>query len=220
MSNGLAAKLADVKTSIREPEKSGTLNFADHDYWTRSDLFGAIRAELANRDIDWSPDSELVDLRPVDGGIMAVVKVTITFTDGETGEESTCSGIGQSISNDDKSVASATTQAIRFAITNKFQICDDMYEAMDTTVRQQNEGVHRESSDPNGFDQPLQALKGRLKGLDFSKSQTKEFLNYLARREESNTPPEMPEAALQKWADRLVNGPDEKVREKVMDKLD
>jgi hypothetical protein len=222
----IAQKLANVALEIPQPDKSGENDFDGYKYHTRNDLVDAIRQTLFEHGVAVFPSTTLVDHKnapKTKGGspqFRANVHVELTFVDGETGDARTVSWDGESVMTGDKATASAGTQAIRFALLNTFLISDDMIEEEHQRRNPESRNVHRETSDSTGFDQPLEAIKGRLKGLDFSQPQTKEFLAYLARREEANTPREITEAALQKWADRLVNGPDEKVREKVMDKLD
>lgn len=217
-------KLAAITRDIDKPEESGYLSYQDHHYSTRDDLLDVLRKETIDKGVTMIPNSELVAHREDvnDGETRAVVRVELTFVDTETGDEYTASWLGESSSSDDKSTASAETQALRLLITNLFQLSDGMVEAVhggnpasDTNQQESGGQVHRDESPEH----PVKRMTKRLRELGFSDDQIAGWADYVAAVEGADELRDVDDAKVAKWAAQLEESTDEKVRAKVMKEI-
>lgn len=142
-------KLALVMQECRYITKTGNNTFHGYSYVTSSDVLEKINSALCNVQIATTADTELLDLREVQtakGNMdkLATVKVTITLSDAESGEQVTISGIGSGQDAGDKAIMKAETAAIKYAYMLSFCIAtgDDPEADKQTDERTQQVQEH------------------------------------------------------------------------------
>jgi len=214
----LAKKLTEVTQKIEKPEKSGYLSYANHEYSTKDDLFDVMRTILADHGVDFSPSAELTHIS-FEGDTKAVVTVEVTLTDAETGEVQTSSWVGAA-EGDDKTVAAASTQALRFWIVNKFQLSDGMVEGVyDDQTKQADQNVHREPAPPDEGDD-IDDIRARLvEDLGLNPDQAAAYEEYIAQVEGCDSIAGVAPGRLSVWADKMYDKPDGELRQNVLDRI-
>lgn len=152
----LVSKLAEVMAAIDRVPKRGKNTFHNYDYAMEADIVAAIRTELSQRHIMLIPSTdgyEFRDLPPKkDGtarGHVLLLRMTMTFHDGETGESLSLPWMGAGEDSGDKSIYKAMTGAIKYALMKTFLIPtgDDPEADADKRERKQQ---RRETREPNG----------------------------------------------------------------------
>jgi len=215
----LTEKLTQVTEQIEKPDKSGYLSYADHKYSTKDDLFDVMRVILADHGIDFAPSAELTHYSH-EGETHAVVTVEVTLTDAETGEVQTSNWVGAA-EGDDKTVAAASTQAIRFWIVNKFQLSDGMVEGVyGNETRESDQSVHRDQPQTED-DDAIDDIRDRLTNdLEFSADQIDAYEDYIARVEGVDSIAGVAPNRLSAWADKMYEVPDGNLRESILERID
>lgn len=225
----LANKIADVIRSVKAPAQSGYHTFNRFHYSTRDDIFMAIRGELASRGVAAIPSVELLSLESAGetkrGGsqMRALVRVTMTLIDSESGETLTQQWVGEAVTSDDKGIQGAATQAIRFWAVNTFMLCDgsdeQIYDKPGTqaTAPAKNHQVKREEAPPAD---PRRALVKRLYDLGLSEEQAKLFGGFIAKHENVESARQVSDARMRMWLDRLKSKADDDARQSVLSALE
>lgn len=231
----LAGKLADVMGVIRAPNKSGRNTYEKYDYATRDDVFEVVRGELAKRGVAYLSSSRIVDFSeapPTGKGVKQFrthVEVTIELIDSESGETLSLVWPGESVTNTDRGVQMANTQAVRFALLNLFMLADgeDMGQpnqggvgAPATTREEPAPPSQEERADE--FGEVVNALGGYLASLGVEGATVKAFINHAipalerANGIQATSVRDLPPARIRKWVDTLkkISDPEE-VKSKV-----
>ena len=125
----LVRKLAEVMASIDHVPKRGKNTFHNYEYALEADIVAALRMELAKRHVMLIPSTDSYEIRELpakkDGsarGSMILLRMVMTFHDGESGETLTMPWIGAGEDSGDKSVYKAMTGAIKYALLKTFLI--------------------------------------------------------------------------------------------------
>lgn len=140
----LASKLAEIAVEIGSLPKDehvhvqGTSANYEYDYISEAALMDVIRPALAERGVAVFYSDEIVDRVQN----LVVVRVSLTFVDGETGEERTIVGDGEGTDKGDKAASKAKTTATRILLTKTF--------LQGGGVDAEKESVERESSRGSG----------------------------------------------------------------------
>ena len=216
----IATKMAAVMATIKHPERSQHVSFGDFHYATRDDIFECAREALVANGVAWIPSMRCTNSEPTGkktkGGdeiCRVSVDVEITFIDTESGESITSTWSGQSLTHDERGAQSASTQAVRFALTNAFMLLDGFDVEAPTEATTKNHTVTREKAPPEN---PGRELVKRLYALEFSEEQATQFVAFVAKTEGVETAKDIPPARMRLWFDRMERKTDAEVRETVM----
>ncbi|MHC5227546.1 ERF family protein [Enterococcus sp. LJL99] len=141
MSDGkkLIHKIAEITQEVKRIPKTGWNDFHKYAYATESDIKQVIREELAKRDLVLFSDivSHKVDEVLTAKGkteYRTTIEVIYTLEDAETSETRMFKGVGTGQDAGDKGVYKAQTGALKYALTNLFQV--------PTGADPETEGVH------------------------------------------------------------------------------
>lgn len=124
---GIAQKLAGVGQKVSYLQKKGD-NAAQHYRYARAeDVFQAVNKEMSARGIAViRSDAEVLHvvqgLGKSGNGILTIVRIQQTYQDSESGETATFTGLGAGSDTQDKSVMKANTAALKYLMTNAFNI--------------------------------------------------------------------------------------------------
>jgi hypothetical protein len=124
----LAKKLAEVMGLVGWIPKKGRNTFQNYDFVREVDIVDAVSEHLAARFVAVIPKVVNMHYEPTTtkagvSGYFAVVTMSYTFIDGETGESLTCEAIGAGTDQPgDKAFYKAQTGAKKFALTQAFLI--------------------------------------------------------------------------------------------------
>lgn len=124
----LAAKLAEVMGEVGWIPKKGRNTFQNYDYVREVDIVDSVREKLALRKVAIIPKVANMHFEPsVTGkgvaGFFAVVTMSYTFVDGESGEQLTIEAVGAGTDQPgDKAFYKAQTGAKKYALTQAFLI--------------------------------------------------------------------------------------------------
>ena len=123
----LIHKIAEITQEVKRIPKTGWNDFHKYAYATESDIKQVIREELAKRELALFSDivSHNVDEVLTAKGkteYRTTIEVIYTLEDAETGETRMFKGIGTGQDAGDKGVYKAQTGALKYALTNLFQI--------------------------------------------------------------------------------------------------
>lgn len=115
----LSKKLVEVMKDCRHIAKNGTNNFHGYKYATSADVLGKVNASLTKYGISTVVTPNLLqfqDVTTAKGNIehLAIVEITATLTDSESGEIITLKGLGSGQDAGDKSVMKAQTAALKY----------------------------------------------------------------------------------------------------------
>jgi len=116
----LSAKLAEVMAEVGYVKKDATNDFHHYKYASAEAVLKKVNAALSARGIAVSTQAELLEYQQSGKGMHAVVRLSLTFTDGE--EKLTAQGLGEGSDTGDKSVMKADTAALKYALANAFMI--------------------------------------------------------------------------------------------------
>lgn len=216
----IATKMAAVMATIRHPERSKHVSFGDFHYATRDDIFECAREALVANGVAWLPSMRCTSSEPTGkktkGGdeiCRVSVDVEITFIDTETGESLNTTWSGQALTHDERGAQGASTQAVRFALTNAFMLLDGFDMGAPEESVAPNHEVTRASAPP---EDPAGALLDRLYGLGFSEEQVRDFGRYVARAEGLGSINDLAPARMRLWFERLESKADAEARESVL----
>lgn len=120
-------KLVEVMDCVGRVAKNGQNATQHYAYAMASDVYDAVRGELAKRLIMTTPrvlDVQFVDRKSNSGGNLTIctLKGELVFTDAETGEVETVPMFGQGSDSLDKAIYKAETGAMKNALVHKFLI--------------------------------------------------------------------------------------------------
>jgi hypothetical protein len=124
----LAKKLAEVMGLVGWIPKKGRNTFQNYDFVREVDIVDAVSEHLAARFVAVIPKVVNMHYEPTTtkagvAGYFAVVTMSYTFIDGETGESLTCEAVGAGTDQPgDKAFYKAQTGAKKFALTQAFLI--------------------------------------------------------------------------------------------------
>ena len=115
----LSKKLVEVMKDCRHIAKNGTNNFHGYKYVTSADVLEKVNAALTKYGISTIVTPNLLqfqDVTTAKGNIehLAIVEITATLTDSESGETMTFKGLGSGQDAGDKSVMKAQTAALKY----------------------------------------------------------------------------------------------------------
>jgi len=137
----LSEKLAQVMSEVGYVRKDATNDFHHYKYASAEAVLKKVNAALSARGIAVSSQAELLHYEPVGKGMHAVVKLSLTFVDGD--EKLTVQGLGEGSDTGDKAVMKANTAALKYAMANAFMISwGDDPEADATTDQRAAEEVN------------------------------------------------------------------------------
>jgi len=220
----IATKMAAVMATIRHPERSAHVTFGDFHYATRDDIFECTREALTANGVAWIPSMRCTSTEPTGkktkGGdeiCRVSVDVEITFIDTETGESIQSTWSGQALTHDERGAQGASTQAVRFALTNTFMLLDGFDMDTPSDPATPNHEVTREKS---SVADPARELVKRLYTLDFSETQNRQFGQFIAKTEGVEAIRDVPAPRMLLWFNRLDSKSDDEARQSVMDILD
>ena len=114
----LAKKLAEVSREVAYVQKDSKNDFHKYNYASAEAVLRKVNEALSTRNISISSGAELLTYEQG----MAIVRLTLRFVDGDTGEVQAVQGIGQGSDKGDKAVMKANTAAIKYAFANAFMI--------------------------------------------------------------------------------------------------
>lgn len=119
--------MVEVMACIDWVAKNGVNATQGYKYATASDVYDAVRGELARRYVMVTPfvaSVEFADRQARSGatGVVCTVKGELRFTDAETGEVEAVPMFGQGSDSLDKALYKATTGAMKNALVHKFLI--------------------------------------------------------------------------------------------------
>lgn len=124
---GLHTKMSEVMTAIDRIPKRGRNDFHRYDYARETDVSDAIRRELSARGVAVYTSSTLIEARewrtvkdkPT---LIVFVEVSMTFVDGESGEDFTVRGVGSGDDSSDKGAYKAITGGVKYLLMKTFLI--------------------------------------------------------------------------------------------------
>ena len=120
----LSAKLAEVMAEVGYVRKDATNDFQHYQYASAEAVLKKVNAALSSRGIAVSTQAELLHYESMPGAkgpsMHAVVRLSLTFTDGE--EKITAQGLGEGSDKGDKATMKADTAALKYALANAFMI--------------------------------------------------------------------------------------------------
>lgn len=112
----LAWKLAQVASECSYIQKDGKNDFHKYRYVSAANILYEVNAALSRIGIAVYPHPELVELRWLDkGGSFALVKISLTLVDTDSGASTVIVGLGSGQDNGDKAVMKAQTAALKYA---------------------------------------------------------------------------------------------------------
>ena len=114
----LARKLAKVSLEVACVQKDSVNEFHKYKYASAAAVLSKVNEALGTRNISISSGAELLSYEQG----MAIVRLTLRFVDGDTGEVQAVQGLGQGSDKGDKAVMKANTAAIKYAYANAFNI--------------------------------------------------------------------------------------------------
>jgi hypothetical protein len=124
----LARKLSEVMGEVGWIPKKGKNTFQNYDYVREVDIVDAVREKLAARQVALIPKVVHLDYQPMTtakgvAGFFAVVTMSYTFVDGESGESLVVEAVGAGTDQPgDKAFYKAQTGAKKYALTQAFLI--------------------------------------------------------------------------------------------------
>ena len=120
----LVAKLAEVMAAVERVPKRGRNTFHGYDYATEADIASEIRRELAARGVMLIPSIDDMTREAVGekGQILTILKMTMTFIDGETGETLNRPWMGAGTDKEDKGLYKAMTGGEKYFLLKTFLI--------------------------------------------------------------------------------------------------
>jgi hypothetical protein len=124
----LARKLSEVMGEVGWIPKKGKNTFQNYDYVREVDIVDAVREKLAARQVALVPKVVHLDYQPMTtakgvAGFFAVVTMSYTFVDGESGESLVVEAVGAGTDQPgDKAFYKAQTGAKKYALTQAFLI--------------------------------------------------------------------------------------------------
>lgn len=124
----LAAKLAEVMGEVGWIPKKGRNTFQNYEYVREVDIVDSVRDKLAVRKVAVIPRVVHMEYQPMTtskgvAGYFAVVTMSYTFVDGDSGETLTVEAVGAGTDQPgDKAFYKAQTGAKKYALTQAFLI--------------------------------------------------------------------------------------------------
>lgn len=124
----LATKLAEVMGEVGWIPKKGRNTFQNYDYVREVDIVDSVREKLSVRKVALIPKVVHMEYQPMTtakgvAGFFAVVTMSYTFVDGESGEQLIVEAVGAGTDQPgDKAFYKAQTGAKKYALTQAFLI--------------------------------------------------------------------------------------------------
>lgn len=224
----IAAKKAAIMATIAQPLQSGYNKFGGYKYSTRDDIYSVVRRALSEHNIGLSTSLRLHDLQDAGSSgrgnaqTRAIVEVTVTLTDADTGEQDVSTWYGESVATDDKGIQQAGTQAIRFWCVSNFMLMDgsdeQMYDKPGTQHSASKPRVQRSSATPSNQDS-ITKLGKMIVALGFSREQAKAYLAYVAQVGGAKKIDATPKDVIDKFIQKFDNADDEQVRQGITKRI-
>ena len=123
----LVNKLAEITQEVKRIPKTGWNDYHNYAYATESDIKQVIREELSKRNLVLFSDIVSHDEKEVTTAkgkteYKTTIEVIYTIEDGDTGETRMFKGVGTGQDAGDKGIYKAQTGALKYALTNLFQV--------------------------------------------------------------------------------------------------
>lgn len=120
----LAAKLADVMKAVERIPKNGWNDFHKYKFATEADIADAIRGELAARQVVLVPGITGMEREKVGdkGQVLTTLFMTMTFIDGESGEQIERPWLGAGADKEDKGHYKAMTGGEKYFLLKTFLV--------------------------------------------------------------------------------------------------
>lgn len=198
----LSQKLSEVMGEVGYVKKDATNAFQHYKYASAEAVLKKVNAALSERGIAVSTQAELLHYDKTEAGgketMHAVVRLSLTFTDGE--ETLTAQGLGEGSDKGDKATMKADTAALKYALANAFMISwGDDPEADVSTDKRAAEVNPITGKTMEPIESPLppkgtkginavRALYGHAETLGWS---TDELLSWVGTRTGGKTPEEL-----------------------------
>lgn len=106
-------KILELMKAI-QVTKDGRNDFHKYRFVSHAGLMAEIQPKLIELGLTATKNAEISGIVATEGGLAAVVKVTIRVTDAETGEFVESAGIGQGVDKGDKAAMKAFTAADKY----------------------------------------------------------------------------------------------------------
>jgi hypothetical protein len=116
----LAQKLSEIMAEVGYVQKDATNDFHHYRYASAEAVLRKVNAAVSSRGIALSSEASLEQIMPHGDGTIAVVKLGLTFTDGN--EAMRVEGLGSGYDKGDKAVLKANTAALKYCLANAFLI--------------------------------------------------------------------------------------------------
>ena len=114
----LALKLSEVAAEVAYVQKDAKNDFHKYSYASAEAVLKKVNEALSTRGIAISSNAELINYEAGN----AIVRITVKFVDGVTGEILAVQGLGQGQDKGDKAVMKANTAALKYVYANAFTI--------------------------------------------------------------------------------------------------
>lgn len=159
MGSSLAAKLAEVMGEVGWIPKKGRNTFQGYDYVREVDIVDSVREKLSVRKVALIPKVVHMEYQPMTtakgvAGYFAVVTMSYTFVDGESGESLIVEAVGAGTDQPgDKAFYKAQTGAKKYALTQAFLIAtgddpEDEQAPKTSKAKQPARAAQQEPSEP------------------------------------------------------------------------
>ena len=193
----LSAKLAEVMAEVGYVKKDATNDFHHYRYASAEAVLKKVNAALSARGIAVATQAELLQYEQFGKGVHAVVRLSLSFTDGD--EQLTVQGLGEGSDTGDKAVMKADTAALKYALANAFMISwgDDPEADASTDKRAETNPFTGKTMKPIETPLPpkgtkginaVRALYGHAEVLGWT---TDELLSWVAKRTGGKKPEEV-----------------------------
>lgn len=120
----LIQKLAEIASAVGYVQKDASNDHHGYRYASAEAVLRKVNAECSKRGVAVSTASELLRYEEFTAGgkpkMRAVVKLTVTFTDGS--QSLKAEGLGEGADSGDKAVLKANTSALKYALAGAFLI--------------------------------------------------------------------------------------------------
>ena len=149
----IGTKLVAVMEACRYMPQDGFNSFQKYKYTTAAGMFARINEVMTEQGLFTQVESTLVDLRDAttskgNAEKHAVVKVKITVTDSETGENVIFEGLGSGQDAGDKAVMKGNTAALKYAYIGG--LCIAMSDDPESDTNTTYQPPRKVESKPNG----------------------------------------------------------------------
>ena len=154
----ITKKFVEVMRECSHVAKNGTNDFHRYKYATAADVLEKVNASLTKHGLASVVTPNLLSMQQVTtakGNVeqLAIVEVSVTLIDSESGESLTIKGLGSGQDSGDKSVAKAQTMGIKYCYLNSLAIAtnDDPKADMHTDEVMQPKPAPKKNNPTSNF---------------------------------------------------------------------